>query len=98
MPLPVDVAGPPLDPVLVPIIGAPGDAGVPRVGDRVPGTSLDPFADQLLAEPPNDGCSCSAEKKKRKKKREPRSVCYRGTYTETSKSLRKVRGERIRCT
>lgn len=44
-----------------------------------------------------DTCNCS-EKKKQKKKRKPRSVCYRGSYTETSKSLRKVRRESIPCT
>jgi hypothetical protein len=36
-------------------------------------------------------------KRKRKKKREPRSVCYRGTFTETKKSTRKVRKEKIPC-
>jgi hypothetical protein len=36
-------------------------------------------------------------KRKRKKKREPRKVCYRGTYIESSKSTRKTRKEKVPC-
>jgi hypothetical protein len=36
-------------------------------------------------------------KRKRKKKREPRKVCYRGTYVESSKSTRKTRKEKVPC-
>jgi hypothetical protein len=44
-------------------------------------------------------CTSNAERdrKKRRKKREPRQVCYRGTFTETSTSLLKKRSRRIPC-
>lgn len=59
---------------------------------------LTPLTEPLQPRLPTDADSCSCAKKKPKKKREPRAVCYRGTYTETSKSLRKVRREQIPCT
>jgi len=61
-----------------------------------------PGLDPLPLEEPRPGeadrCSCTKEKKKKPKKRKPRAVCYRGSYTETSNSLRKVRREQIPCT
>lgn len=40
---------------------------------------------------------CRERAKRKRKKREPRSVCYRGTFTETKSSTRKVRKEKIPC-
>lgn len=104
-PLPAPVKTPTPGGFDVPWPGLPGYdllpgtdlVSAPAPGEnRRPEAVLDPFADPLRAQPTADPCSC-AKAKKPKKKREPRSVCYRGTYTETSKSLRKVRGERIPC-
>jgi len=40
---------------------------------------------------------CRERAKRKRKKREPRKVCYRGTFTETKSSTRKVRKEKIPC-
>lgn len=83
----------------------PGETARPPGEVRMPEDPLnlfgapDPLADPV-ARPPGeaDRCSCAQQKPKKKRKREPRKVCYRGTFTETSKSLRKVRREQIPCT
>jgi hypothetical protein len=45
------------------------------------------------------GCNCvtTKEKPKKPKKKEPRRVCYRGTYTEKSRSLSKSPKEEVPC-
>lgn len=83
-----------------PSLPMPSAPSLPRISDPV--TFLDPMSPLTqpdMQRPPTktDHCNCAKEKKKPKKKREPRAVCYRGTYTETSKSLHKVRRERIPC-
>lgn len=84
-------------PTPAPPRGAPQPFLPPIVGD-VPGSSFDPVADPLL--PPTrtptkaDTCSCA---KKPSKPRKPRTVCYRGTYTETSSGLSKSPKEEIPC-
>lgn len=80
-------------------IGVPGIASpLPDAWGVPVGPGLEPLDDPLLARPPTDECSCGGQKKKPKKKRKPRTICYRGTYRETSRSLKKTRGEPIPCT
>jgi len=43
-----------------------------------------------------DRCECKTQKRP-KKKRQPRKVCYRGTYTERASSLSKRKKEKIPC-
>lgn len=59
---------------------------------------LDPMPAPIVPRTPDktDACGC-AEPKKKKKPREPRRVCYRGTYTEKSSSLSKSPKEEIPC-
>lgn len=97
-------ADPLLSPFLDPFVPAPA-----RPVPGIPGAPvqlLDPLAapDQLLVDPTfaspptrTDSCSCSDGKKKKPKKRKARTICYRGTYTETARSLRKVRREQVPC-
>lgn len=78
--------------------GSPFSFPVFGVGPaRSPKPSLRP--DPLLGGPPTgaDPCNCQKDKPKKKKSRKPRDVCYRGTYTERSKSLIKSRKEEIPC-
>jgi len=78
----------------------------PLTPPKPPGVSLPPrlaFGDV----PPSSGgrggckpckpCKKSKKKKKKKKKRKERTVCYTGTYTETTKSTLKKRKEQIPC-
>jgi hypothetical protein len=47
---------------------------------------------------PQQKCDCTKQKdKKDKKKKKPRTVCYRGTYTEGPTTLHKRRKEKIPC-
>lgn len=43
----------------------------------------------------SDTCEC--DRKKPKKPRQPRSVCYRGTYVESARGLSKTRREQVPC-
>lgn len=58
----------------------------------------DTYVPRVLDQPEDaDSCNCNDKKKKKKKKREPRSVCYRGTYFETRSGLTKHRIEEVPC-
>lgn len=77
---------------------SPFSPGVPRVPPRVP-VGLTPFQaapipSQFSGCPP---CPSRAPKRKQRKKREPRTVCYRGTFYESARSTRKFRKEKIPC-
>jgi len=67
--------------------------------DFAPTPTIDPILTEFgpnPTKPEKDQCSCGTKKKK-KNKREPRTVCYRGTYTETKKGLIKKRLEEVPC-
>lgn len=51
----------------------------------------------VFSRPPADPCNCQESKPKKKRKKKPRSVCYRGTYTERATGLQKRRRERVDC-
>ena len=82
---------------------APRPSAPPRVPPRiVPPKGLTPFQTPGLGSQPQRNnrcrpCNCRQPKKKERKKREPRAVCYRGTFYETAKSTRKFRKEKIPC-
>jgi hypothetical protein len=61
----------------------------------LPLTSFNPAVAQSPAQDLDRQCRERAKRKR--KKREPRNVCYRGTFTETKRSTRKVRKEKIPC-
>jgi hypothetical protein len=61
----------------------------------LPLTALNPAVAQSPAQDLDRQCRERAKRKR--KKREPRSVCYRGTFTETKRSTRKMRKEKIPC-
>jgi len=42
-------------------------------------------------------CECDDEPKKERKPRQPRAVCYRGTFKESAFGLSKVRREQVPC-
>jgi len=66
--------------------------------DRQPRPLTQPLP-QPLASPTggsSDPCKCTRSSKP-KRKRKPRSVCYRGSFTETRASTLKVRKEQIPC-
>ena len=52
---------------------------------------------QTLTRTQQKTCECKEERKKERKKRPPRTVCYRGTYTETARGIIKRRKERVSC-
>lgn len=63
---------------------------------RDPLSLIDPLA-QFLPDrltPKKDTCSCT---KKKPKKREPRDVCYRGTYVQHSKGISYNKLEEVPC-
>lgn len=65
------------------------DAGLafgPQVGD---------YGTPAGGQPDGQTCECGPKKKRGKKK--PRTVCYRGTYTETASGLTKRKREKIPC-
>jgi len=86
---------------LAPPRAAPRSPSVPRAAPISNpfdlASPLQPFALEEPRPTKADGCNCAAEKKKPKKKKKPRTICYKGSYTERSKSLRKVRREQIPC-
>ena len=91
-----------------PLISAPQRFATPTQQPKPPPIS-DPLTDPNPLElpssaPPRVGaptstgrCPPCKEKKKERKKREPRQVCYRGTYVETALGLRKSRGVQVPC-
>jgi hypothetical protein len=89
-----------------PVTGPGSPIGEPvRIGDPIEGSptpGLDPFPLTAFApdfaQPDVDTCQCEGGgKKKKKRKKKPREVCYRGTYIETSRSLKKTRKEEVPC-
>lgn len=59
--------------------------------------SLAPEPDEKLAPPPKGADTCACAKPKKKKPKKPRTRCFKGTYTETSKSLKKSPKEWVDC-
>lgn len=93
-PLPGVMNPPQLGRVELPGVG-PSPLPLPNLA-TAPLTSFQAAVAQSPAQELDRQCRERA-KRKRKKKREPRSVCYRGTFTETKSSTRKVRKEKIPC-
>lgn len=70
-----------------------------------PGPTVSPFENPLLTDfappttppPETDTCKCDKGKKKKKKKREPRTVCYRGTYVQRAKGTTFTPKEQVPC-
>lgn len=56
-----------------------------------------PDKDNTRTPPGTDACECEKEKKKPKKRKEPRVICYSGTFRERSKSLTKIKRKVIPC-
>jgi hypothetical protein len=52
---------------------------------------------ELLPQPSTRIKDCRCPKPKPKRKKQPRTVCYRGSYRERAKGLIKRRRERIPC-
>lgn len=89
----------------------PFSPGVPDlVGDRFatpfedtltyrdPLAGLDPLAQPQPMRAPADPCKCTkVGDKKERKKRQPRTVCYRGTYRQLSKGISYKRLEEVPC-
>jgi len=44
-----------------------------------------------------DNCDCSKGKRKESKPRKARSECWKGSYIETAKGLKKTRREQVSC-
>jgi len=67
----------------------------------LPNLALQPltaFSTAVAQSPAQDlDRQCRERAERKRKKRKPRSVCYRGTFTETSKSTFKRRKEKIKC-
>lgn len=98
----------PLDPVtLTPALPDPffnpgdliPDNLVPRI---TPDTFMPTLADPDLPTPPQktDRCNCPKPKKPKKKKKkesQPRSVCYRGTYTQRERGITFTPKEQVPC-
>jgi len=66
-------------------------------------TDTRPFTDPLTAfysggvASTRTGKQCECKPKRKRKPKDPRRVCYRGTYIETPTGLKKRRGKRISC-
>lgn len=94
--------GDPFTPETVP--SPPGvKPGTPTIPDLLaptftPDLMPEPTLPQFQPEKPTSADTCNCAKKKKKKPRKERDVCYRGTYVETKKGLRKTRLEEISCT
>lgn len=78
----------------------------PRSGDSGPETGpvaveplIDPVAQPLFAQPPtsDDVDQCQCEKPKKRKPRQPRVVCYRGTYRQTRSGVNYSPIEEVPC-
>lgn len=89
---------------------APAPSPRPRPSVQPTPSPLNPFAEDPMKAPQpqpqpqpdaaKDPCDCKGKKKKPKdkqKKRKQREVCYRGSYTETSRGLIKRRREQVDC-
>lgn len=63
----------------------------------LPSTFANPMAEPQPGPKASDPCNCVAQKPKKPKPRKPRTVCWKGSYTETSRSLFKNRREKIPC-
>jgi len=78
----------------------PSRRATPAVGAR-PSPAPRPMPEPLLERVPyraqDEACQCDEEKKKPKKKKQPRQICYSGTFRERSKSLTKVKRKVIPC-
>lgn len=106
-PLPLDFAQPFADPLAMPqpaVAPRPSLQPDPVVatppGVRTPSRPRGPLAPPLtwpsgLGEP-SQPCDCKKTKEKPKKKK-PRTVCWKGSYVEGSKSLKKTRRVRVDC-
>jgi len=68
----------------------------PGISDR-PLTA--PLPQPLAFSPPtpSEPCTCTKSGSKPKRKRKERTVCYRGTFTESRRSTSKIRKEKIPC-
>lgn len=79
--------------------GSPGPGGGVGTGPKpaAPIIPLTGFQPQPLPLPNPEAANPCKSPKKQKKKREPRSVCYRGTYTEKANGLIKHRKEKVPC-
>jgi hypothetical protein len=73
------------------ISAAPGGATQPIRGEAF---GLSPFA--VPQEALNRKCKCNDKKKKREPRR-GRTECWKGSYVETARGLRKTRRERVPC-
>lgn len=76
------------------------------VGDRRPSAppgiplNLDPFSPLLPADKPTtnaDSCDCNKNKRKKRQKRDPRSVCWKGTYIQRARGISYTRREQVPC-
>lgn len=75
-----------------PVFTAPDFGVIPGI----PGLQPEPRVDARLPPQRADPCDCGS-KSKSKKKKKPRTVCYRGTYSERSLGLSKRKRDRIDC-
>jgi len=88
----------PLSPTPLPMPGGLTPVGPPRVPSPVALKARDPGGGGGRGGcKPCKPCKKSKKKKKKKKERKERTICYRGTYTETTKSTLKQRKEQIPC-
>lgn len=68
----------------------------PAAGPRSTPAAYAPMTQTWFQRDAGEPCKCTGTRNKGKP-RQPRSVCYRGTYIETAKGLKKVRREQVPC-
>jgi hypothetical protein len=90
--LPNPLVNPATRPTLTPFQG-PG-LGLRPSYNPFPLTETEP---KLKPSDPRCNCPQCDDRKKKPKKRQPRDVCYKGTYYERSKGITKYRREQIPC-
>jgi len=86
-----------------------GRNSFPGLGATSPGTGTRPgtapqtrpqpdYMNNYPGAPGRSGdCDCGTGKKKPSKPRKPRSECWKGSYTETAKGIKKTRREQVSC-